>query len=353
MFKSNFYSYYQNVELLVTGSLSNILSGRGSAPFFSGPLNPVYFKKVSKEFGDDLELSLIDMLNPHFEKVSYLTADIIKKSLLDILYNNFITCNIISLDPILLCKDDLLIRKSKTDKTYLKFFELDCSVTSPIDDDFLFISEISGNNHLVPRWGSRLKKNGISNMLINIQQTRKKTDIILVDEVIFSGETICRVREKFLKFGMDVSAVVSGIADLRGKYFLEAQGIQVFSSFLYDSTDRNWDTIEARDFFIVPQGGRAAYIRGNLVRIPRFSPASRLDKRFNVNFDKGIELSSRLIDLNIDLYKYIQRCSAIDIAAVDLPETFFSINSSRLASRRTVRGVLQQIKSKLNNPGIG
>jgi hypothetical protein len=337
------------MDLLVTGSLAAIISGRGSAPFLKCFAKTSNSKIIGKALGKELELSLIEVIDPYFKKVTYLDFDAIRESLLQIIFDKFSKCNIISLDPIFVCNDDFAIKKSRTNKLYINSFLLDCSVISPFEDDNLFNIGVSSRNYLAPRWGAR--KNN-ENLLVILQKIRnnvvKNKDIVLVDEVIFSGETVCRVKELASEVGLNISAVIAGVAEKKGIAFLESLGLSVYSPLVFDA-ECNKDTVEARDFFLVPQGGRGAVDKNLICRIPRFYPCSRLDSRFSISFSDNINLSSKILDLNITLYKHVNRFASSKISNFDLQEIFHGVNSDRRRKPQEIKSLLLQMRQNIND----
>lgn len=83
--------------------------------------------------------------------------------------------------------------------------------------------------------------------------TRVGSEVLLVDDVLFSGEMIAWLDEIMKPYGVQIGAVAVGIAITEGIEKLQARGIDVVAQVVFDEVD---DEICERDFAIVPGSGR-------------------------------------------------------------------------------------------------
>ena len=78
-------------------------------------------------------------------------------------------------------------------------------------------------------------------------------EVMLVDDVLFSGEMVAWLADALKPYGVKIGAVVVGIAIAEGIEKLEAEGIEVCALSVFDEVE---DEICERDFAIVPGSGR-------------------------------------------------------------------------------------------------
>jgi hypothetical protein len=78
-------------------------------------------------------------------------------------------------------------------------------------------------------------------------------EIVLFDDVLFSGEMVSWLSDSFKSYGVRVGAVIVGIAIREGIEKLEAEGIRVEATEIFEEVE---DEICERDFAVVPGSGR-------------------------------------------------------------------------------------------------
>lgn len=78
-------------------------------------------------------------------------------------------------------------------------------------------------------------------------------EVMLVDDVLFSGEMVAWLAEALNAYGVKLGAVVVGIAIAEGMQKLDAEGIEVRALEVFDQVE---DEICERDFAVVPGSGR-------------------------------------------------------------------------------------------------
>jgi len=98
-----------------------------------------------------------------------------------------------------------------------------------------------------------------------IEQQIKKipalgSEIVLVDDVLFSGEMVSWLAGMLKPYGVKIGAAVVGIAIREGIDKLAAEGIEVSALRVFDSVD---DELCERDFAVVPGSGRRINATGS------------------------------------------------------------------------------------------
>ncbi|HSX36157.1 MAG TPA: hypothetical protein VLH84_04465 [Patescibacteria group bacterium] len=81
----------------------------------------------------------------------------------------------------------------------------------------------------------------------------REQEVVVVDDVLFSGEMLHQLRTDLAARGVRLSGVICGIAIGEGAEKLEAEGIGVDAVLRFDDVD---DEICERDFAVVPGSGR-------------------------------------------------------------------------------------------------
>jgi hypothetical protein len=80
-----------------------------------------------------------------------------------------------------------------------------------------------------------------------------RKEVMLVDDVLFSGEMIAWLSDSFRPYGVRIGAVAVGIAIQEGIDKLALEGIEVQAAEVFDEVE---DEICERDFAVVPGSGR-------------------------------------------------------------------------------------------------
>jgi hypothetical protein len=78
-------------------------------------------------------------------------------------------------------------------------------------------------------------------------------EVVLLDDVLFSGEMLSRLADNLEMRGVKIGVVATGIAIREGVDKLRARGIEVIAAEIFDNVD---DEICERDFAVVPGSGR-------------------------------------------------------------------------------------------------
>jgi hypothetical protein len=99
----------------------------------------------------------------------------------------------------------------------------------------------------VPRVGYPATKEQLSRV------SQLGDEILLIDDVLFSGEMMSQLVRDLEPYGVKVSAVAVGIAIQEGIDKLQAMGIDTVASRVFDDVE---DEICERDFAVVPGSGR-------------------------------------------------------------------------------------------------
>lgn len=88
---------------------------------------------------------------------------------------------------------------------------------------------------------------------------QREREVVIADDVLFSGEMLSWLRDGFAAKGVRVSGVICGVAVAEGTEKLEASGMSVDSVMSFGEVE---DEICERDFAVVPGSGRRL-IAGN------------------------------------------------------------------------------------------
>ncbi|MCW1930536.1 MAG: hypothetical protein KIH62_004465 [Candidatus Kerfeldbacteria bacterium] len=149
-------------------------------------------------------------------------------------------------------------------------------------------------------------------------------DVIVVDDVIFSGEMMERVVRMLANRGTRVRAIVCGVAIGEGRERLAALDIPVHSVRHYDSVV---DELCERDFFPgVPLSGRQVRTDGN-VGAPYILPFGKPASWASIPEKRCVEFSRTCLELTRDLFTGVEEASGRAIATRDLPRGVLGVPS--------------------------
>lgn len=181
--------------------------------------------------------------------------------------------------------------------------------------------DISGENR-----GSR-KRPGFPNLLAQFQELRKLRErgikeVVLVDDVIFSGSLISRVISILSRADIKVPVVCAGIGVGEGINKLEKSGCEVLCVRKYSDVI---DEVCERDFYPgVPLSGRRVIGNGNF-GVPYILPFGRPQEWASIPDSYAKDFSLFCIHQTIRLFGEIEKLSNRIVRCSDLERKVFSL----------------------------
>jgi len=177
-----------------------------------------------------------------------------------------------------------------------------------------------------------------------IQQLSKQyvgKSISLLDDVIFGGNTMLEVINKFQKQGVVVSRVIAGIAIQEGIDLLNTKQIEVVALLTYKQVA---DEICERDFVPgTPDSGRTIVLNGKRYGAPYLLPFGKPGSWASIPKDKEKDFSLFCLSQSTNLWKRIERESATSVPTNALTKPIYGLSeeSSIVQALNTVRAQLK------------
>lgn len=235
-------------------------------------------------------------------------------------FKNFF--NKIFVDFIFISEEDLsekinsLLKKISLPKVSLE------EVYSKVD---LFLStnrtvDARGNDlTVVSRWGHKSIDTQVDSL-----KNLGLDEVVLIDDVIFSGESTSKIIQALLNVGIKVPLVVTGIGIADGIEKIESCGSHVVCGFKFEEVI---DEVCERDFFPgVPLSGRTLVWRnGKNIGIPYILPFGKIGKWASIPMEWQKSFSEFCLQQTIQLFRAIEKSSNKQVCCCDLDRFVFSM----------------------------
>ena len=151
--------------------------------------------------------------------------------------------------------------------------------------------------------------------------------IVLVDDVVFSGQQMIEVVDMFGGLGIQVPTICTSIAIKEGIERLQSKGIDVKSLFTFDEVI---DEVCERDFYPgVPFSGRQLVGSGN-IGVPYILQFGNPNKWASIPESKQIEFSVMCLKQTILLWKEIGDINNRALYPQDLPRRIINLSSNKI-----------------------
>lgn len=173
--------------------------------------------------------------------------------------------------------------------------------------------------------GHRAGSPTLRNQFIALRNANAR-EIILVDDVVFTGDLIERVTRCLRKIGIEAPLVCAGIAIGEGVDKIVKSGSDIFSVRAYDEVI---DEICERDFYPgVPFSGRLVSYEGVGVGVPYILPFGNPEKWASIPENRVKIFSRFCIEQTAILFHEIGVVSGRDVMCRDLPRGVIGISPS-------------------------
>ena len=194
---------------------------------------------------------------------------------------------------------------------------------------FLDCTRLNGSNNLV----SRNNSNDFNSVDIQVENISKKlktmglNQIILVDDVVFSGSVLSSVIELFKKNEINVIGIRSAVATTNSfKKFNSELGLGLKCKFLLG--EKVIDQICERDFYFgIPQSGISILEDGVIYKAPYFKPFGNPVERASIPVQYEDDFSKGCLKRSLWLWNEIEKLSGRNFYISDLPEVISNTNS--------------------------
>ena len=194
---------------------------------------------------------------------------------------------------------------------------------------FLDCTRLNGSSKLV----SRNNSNDFSSVDEQVKKISEKlkvmglNQIILVDDVVFSGSVLSSVIELFKNNGISVIGIRSAVATTNSfKRFNNELGLGLKCKYLLG--EEVIDQICERDFYFgIPQSGISILEDGIIYKAPYFRPFGNPVERASIPKEYEDYFSKGCLKRSIWLWNEIEKLSGKNFYISDLPEVISNTSS--------------------------
>lgn len=191
------------------------------------------------------------------------------------------------------------------------------------EDDICFLdcTRVSGSMELISRGKERL-----ADQVIRIGNSISGKEIILADDVVFSGEALRKIIKMFECLGIKTVGVISSICCRDAyDYFSNNLRYGVLCNYLLENDVV--DQICERDFYFGIVGSGIMVNDGNsLVKAPYFKPFGDPCGRASIPKEYELSFSKNCLIRSLNLWE--DACRNNDLLIGDLPEKIVNTNAS-------------------------
>ena len=255
---------------------------------------------------------IIELLRKDFSKqaqkvygnVCFISEDEMKGSILNLINNN---------------NSDTIISLDKVYTNGNVFATLDCT-------------RLEGSKELVSRFTGKPIDSQISLLSKKIKEETKSNKITIVDDIIFSGESLIAIKKLFEQNGIVIKKVLSGLTTNAAMEFFKTLNIESDAAYLMSDTVE--DEICERDFYFgIPQSGMTSIINGKIFKKPYFLPFGNPIKRASVPQEFSKNFSTGCLCRSKYFWEETEKNSNGEILIKHLPEKIINtVDENRVVS---------------------
>lgn len=225
------------------------------------------------------------------------------------------------------------------DKIYLRInnretYFLDCT---RLNNSSLLVSRNNPNNMYSV-------DNGIK-VLSNYLKEIGAKEIILADDVVFSGNVLKTIIDKFNNNGISVIGITSSVATKESfEYFNKNLVLGLKTGFLLEK--KVIDQICERDFYYgIAQSGISVLENNKVLKAPYFIPFGNPYERASIPKEKELDFSLSCIKRSKILWEEIYKLSNKEIYNYDLPEKITFSDDKDIVLETLEKGEYELCKS--------
>lgn len=194
---------------------------------------------------------------------------------------------------------------------------LDKIYITPNEEDIYYIdcTRINGTNEIISR-----KSESLDSQIIRLSKNLRNKEILLADDVVFSGSVLKNIIKRFDAFGVRVVGVITSICtneaytyfNLNLKYGIKTN---------YIMSDDVIDQICERDFYFgIAGSGIVVDVKEELYKAPYFKPYGNPYERASIPLEYEKYFSKGCLDRSIYLWEEIDKQKNEKTKISELPE---------------------------------
>ena len=199
---------------------------------------------------------------------------------------------------------------------------LDKIYITPNEKDIYFLdcTRINGTNEIISR-----KSETVDSQIMRISRQLDHNEILLADDVVFTGSVLKNIINGFSKFNIQVVGVIASICtnesyeyfDLNLKYGIKANYV-MSSAVMNDSVI---DQICERDFYFgIAGSGIMIATKDGLYKAPYFKPYGNPYERASIPLDYENYFSKGCLKRSVYLWEEIDHLKKLKTKISELPE---------------------------------
>ena len=201
------------------------------------------------------------------------------------------------------------------DKIYLK----------PDENNIYFLdcTRVNGTNEIISR-----KSESLDSQIKRIAKVLPGKEIILADDVVFSGSVLRNIIKRFSDYGIQVVGIISSVCSYEGyEYFNKylKYGIKTKVLMLKDVIDQ----ICERDFYFgIAGSGIMISTNEGMFKAPYFKPYGNPSERASIPLDYVDVFSRGCLERSLYLWEEIDSLRCCETKMFELPERIINTNEN-------------------------
>jgi len=186
---------------------------------------------------------------------------------------------------------------------------------------FLDCTRVNGTNEIISR-----KKESVDSQILNLSTKLKNKEIILADDVVFSGNVLKNIINRFDKVGIKVVGIITSIST-SDAYIYFNTNLKYGIKTNYLMNEDVIDQICERDFYF-GIAGSGIMIKENrkLYKAPYFKPYGNPYERASIPKEYEKSFSKSCIERSIYLWDEIDKLKKTKTKILELPERIINTN---------------------------
>lgn len=180
---------------------------------------------------------------------------------------------------------------------------------------FLDCTRVEGSGEIISR-----KVETLDEQVKRLSETIEGNEIILADDVVFSGSVLRNIINRFNKLGVKVVGVISSICTTNAyRYFNERLKYGIRTNYILG--DEVIDQICERDFYFgIVGSGIMVEMDNKLCKAPYFKPYGNPCERASIPKEEELSFSRGCLYRNIYLWEEVEKLKQGKVLMKDLPE---------------------------------
>lgn len=195
---------------------------------------------------------------------------------------------------------------------------------------FLDCTRLNNSKELVSRQEPN-KDNSLDNQIKSISNyllSINRTNIVLADDVVFTGSVLKTIIEKFKQYGIDVIGIRSCISSYEGYNYFNNLPLGIKCGYLLGNDVI--DQICERDFYFgIVGSGISVKTPISILKAPYFKPFGNPVERASIPLEYEKYFSESCLTRSLILWEEIERLSKREILIGELPESIQNTDKSK------------------------